>query len=151
MFCLFKNKQSRNYAYFHFNMYRNLQSQILFVNGKEKYFSISQLQFLVGSHSVLQRSGSSSCAKYLQKQMLVFQLFKIVFAFKARLHLFSLPQPIYITIYFMVNWTPVQIFATFAFCNRIEGCVGRLLLLSKLIRTPPSTDLVTIMTESLCD
>ena len=125
-------------------MYQNLQSQTLFINGKEKYFFISQLQFLVGIHSVLQRSASSSCAKYLYKQnisaskislqakylckqMLLFQHFKTIFAFKARLHSFVITQPIYIIIYFMVNWTPVQIFATFAFCNRIEGCVGRLI------------------------
>ena len=66
-------------------------------------------------------------AKYLCKQMLLFQHFKTIFAFKARLHSFVITQPIYMIIYFMVNWTPVQIFATFAFCNRIEGCVGRLI------------------------
>ena len=46
----------------------------------------------------------------------------------ARLHLFVIITTIDIyIIYFLFNWTPVQIFATFAFCNRIEGCVGGLI------------------------
>ena len=78
--------------------------------------------------SKIANSASSSCAKYLYKQMLLFQHFKIIFAFMARLHLFVIITTIDIyIIYFMFNWTPVQIFATFAFCNRIEGCVGGLI------------------------